>query len=839
MSNFESVFTYMKDASSNLAHERIFNTTLLKNEGSVELKDLVSSEWAALKTTEKNILSGMSCPMKFTRKGMVKDGINMDVTAVGRGATKVGQTELVHSAHKKLTFDSDTAWVLAARKAKLVYSQRDSPDLASDSGLLSRITSSCANLSSVEMRSITITHALERITQKPDMKHMMMKMYLMLMDLTLAATSKSEYRRIARRMPKHLATNVDDNRRLGAVMAHQVVVDADMLTNDEVELLALSAMQYPSVKFCEDNVYNTIHMMEDDVRILSSNSRSHISKIEWVPDSLHRTIVSLACKLDVVDDWFEVVSIMRGRPHLMREVIRRTSDRTVKMDVCLSNSHNTAFGTGGRIRAIPKNFPGYLSTSVSLIADALLGHSMHASTSCMIEKLGGYGELMCQGNPATDSMYQSILREYGITTMSIETNALLMCWCQVMETHKFGWSMPIGWKEYVVSLTSEMKAGDDVEIPQVLFDCAYIMADDSAWGITRGWRGVGNCTISDIANDRNLRDENIKQTAAFLWQMGVRKTRPKVYSNTMKVGEDSLSGAEYKFLSGSEGHYQMTWLRYTIADGLGGRVDRTEEEATGLVDTYFRGVRCSVMYSETDHWVVRTLKGPELPGVSESMGITEEGIFVPPKVDSSKDGEDMIAPVSYGGEKITKHKNVFKKLTAVYKPSDIRLREAKDKGNSAKPEKDKVLSYDVVKVPGDGSCGVHAIVEGMHANGMMTTFDKERVFKAVSNRLDEKSFHEASDLARVVMEMGCGLRVIDTSSRVVHEFASDEDVVINLVRDGMHFDAATIKEEGGAYQMVVAGVNRGYASSAEGLAGLDEVRKVMPGMTSRDTSAEY
>nr|UCU85914.1 protein3 [Alternaria solani chrysovirus 1] len=827
MSNFNSVFEYMKDASSNLAHERVFSTSLLRGEGEVEIKDLVASEWKTLKTTEMNILSGMSCQMKFTRNRMVVDGLDMDFTAVGRGSTNLGQSELVNSERKTVRFDSDVDWMLSARMSKLIYSQRDSPDLASDSSLVGRITSACANLSSLELRGATISHALERITQKPDMKHMFAKMYLMLMDLNLAATSKSTTRRVVPRMPKCLANNVDDNRRLGAVMSSNVVVDADMLTGDEIELLALSALEYPSVKFCEDNVYNAIHMKADDLKILSSNNAVHMSRMNWVPDSLHRTIISLACKLDVVDDWFEVAGMMRGRPHLMREVMRRTQDRVVQMDICLSNSHNTAFGTGGRIKNIPKNYPGYLSTSVSLIADALLGQALHNGSSCLVEKVGGYGEMMCRGNPATDAMYQSLLREYGVSTMSMETNALLITWCQILEVPNFGWAMPIGWKEYITSLTDEMRNGNDVEFPQVLFDCAYIMMDDSAWGITRGWRGLGACTISDMENDKNLRDESIKKTAAFLWQMGVRKTRPKAFVNTAKTGEDRLSGREYKFLSGSEGGYTMKWLRYTVADDVGGRVDRTEEEASELIGTYFKGTRCCVMYTDTSGWVVKTFKGPEVPGVKESMGITDEGIFVPPEEDEDEEGDDMITPVMYGGSKVEKDKNVFKKLTAVYKPKVI-ITKKPEPAARVTIEPNSILAFNVNKVIGDGSCGIHAMVEGMKDRGMITETQKKDVFRELSTRTVSKSMHETDDLARVAMNVGCGLRVIDKASRVVHEYGTgDESNVLNLVRNGMHFDAAVI-DTGGTERIMVSGVNRGEPTPEGGLAAMSEIMSAMP-----------
>lgn len=807
--SFKTVFKYMQEASSNTAHKRIYDAGILKNKEELSVVDALVMESKCIKTTESNILSGLTCQSKFTCNGMDRRGLKLDVTSVAKGTTRVGVQDLVHTSSKVITYDMDKSWYLKGRKSRVRYSERDSASMVEDSVLLGRVTAACSALGGPDTRGLNITHAMERITQKSDMKQMFIKMYLMLMDLNLAATSKSTERRVLKNFSRYLVPNVNDNLRLGAVMSHEVVIDADQLTDEEIELLCISAESYPAVKFCGDNVYNQIRVDADDLRILCQGVRPHMTELKWVPDSLYRNIISVACKLDSLSDWFEVVDMMRGRPHLMRHVVERTVERVVHMDICRSTSCNTAFGMGGSVLNVVRVYPGYLSTSVSLIADALLGESLHAGATCLVEKMGGYGKLICQGHPFTDAMYNAILREYGISTMSMHTNNLMMVWCEILECSKFRWSMPLGWKEYILGVTDEMRNGIDLDIPQVLFDSAFIMADDSAWGVTRGWTGVPDNQLAMNMDDRKSKDRVRKQTTAFLWQMGVRKNRPHVFSNTEKEGEDILNGQDYTFLRGAEGSYKMTWLRYTIGQDVGGRVDQTENEASTLVGTLYKGTKCSVIYGGASGWSVETFEDPELEGIQESLGITPKTYKAEEAETSEQDEDELITPVTYGGNRIKNDGMVFKKLSAIEINRHVVIKKVPQR-EVVEIKENTEHNYNQVRVKGDGMCGIHAIVENMRRQGAVSDIDVKMVETNLNLNTLDKTFHTIEDLASVAIEYGCRLRVFDKESGIFYDYGdrNSENLVIDIVRDGLHYDVMEWNDSG-TRKAIVKGIHTG------------------------------
>nr|WKR37726.1 hypothetical protein [Leptosphaeria biglobosa chrysovirus 1] len=836
---FNSVFEHMKEVSNNVAHERIARKAMYSEEEGVTVVDLLAVEARAIKTSEMNVLSGCSMPMKFTRKGMDKDGLNIDITSVAQGNTVLGVKTLTNSSCVKIDYKMDICWELSAKRTEPVYSSRDAPSMHSDTILRSRITGACANLGKSSMSGLSVTHAMERITQKSDMRHMMCKMYLMLMDLTLATTSKVETRRVAKQFTRFLLSRGSDSRRLGSVMSKAVVIDGDMLTDEEIELACLGAMEYPSVKFSADNVYNMISMCADDMLIITSDGRQQRMKMNWVPDSMYRTIVSFCCKMGCLDDWFEVASMMRGRPHLMREVMRRTTERVVHMGIPTSRSCTRAFGMIGKRTSIPRTYPGYLSTSVNLVADYLLGQVLHNSTASFVELTGGYGKLMCMGNPATDSLYQSLLRDYGVSTMSSRTNGLLSMWCQVLEIPIFGWSSPDGWKEYVVSLADEMRNGADVPIPQLTFESAYISAENTTWGATRGWDGLDDNRIAGHTNGPNDRDESVRKTAAFLWQMGVRKERPRIFANCDKKGEDILRSSDYKFMSASEGSYRMTWVRYTAADGLGGRVDETEKEATSIVETFFRGTKCSVIYVAEKGWIVKTYQNPDVKGVAESMGITGSGVAQKKDVGFASEDEEigeekvpeeeeLMAPITYGGSPADKEKENFKALIGKYRPRTavVKSRNGWREVNNFK-EGDTVR-FEKVKVPGDGNCGVYAMVKGLEAMNAITGVESDRAIAEMRERLDEKDWHTHVDLGRVAMEIGCRLQVFESGTNRLHEFGDEDAVgVISIVHSDGHYDGMRLSDTGES-EFKIKYVDRSSEPASNQLEKIKEVKAMLP-----------
>jgi len=848
MTSFKDVFSYMKEVADNAAHQNIYRAKV-EGRGEMEMEqvDLVKEELKVLGVTERNIMQGVLCQEKFTRGKMCERGLELDVTVVVKNRGSQAMEDKVHTKQVKIEFSADMPWKLQARDARVSYSMRNATNLARDDGLIGRITSACNNLSDTQLSDLNITYAAEKMTQRTDFRHMFMKMYLMLMDLNLAATSKSTERRVAP-VRGCVIPNISSDRRLGAIVTHPIVVDADGFTQQEIELLSLAAEEYPPVKFCGDNVYNTCTMERDDLRIVSAQNITHTIEMRWVPDSMYRAIISVACKLDCVNDWLEVAKMMRGRMHLMKRVVADTQDRVVYTPIPKSSCTHRALGGNTAWAMVPSRYPGYLSSSVALINDALLGDTYILATTYLVEQIGGIGKSMCQGMARTDAMYNGLLRDYGITTMSLDVNSLMMTWSRVGDT-PFDWGMPRGWQEHFLETTQRLRDNIDVEIPQLSFECAHIVGEQSSWGAMRGWVGIKGLELSATKGER---DESIKKTAAFLWAIGVRPNRPKVYANSERKGEDRISPGEYRWLSDSHGGYRMSSLTYTIVGDVGGRVDETEKEASGLIRTAIAGTRCSVIYADSMGWVVERYEGQSGGGVAESMGVmpTETEMIEKPTIEE----DDVITPVTYGGSKLRSDKGVFSSLSVVSKPTKITFKmrqnfgereghrsvgeyNVKDRGPCWSPNlpydgkvgPTDIVKYDEVETVGDPTSSIHAFTNALRVGGYVSTSEMERVVGDFDGMMNRQAWKEVSDIGEVAEEYGYRLRLFEVGEKnVVYEYGKKGPLIDMIHIEGRY--APLMITNSGLKEMRIDRRGERKVVNRDSLDSIKEARRFFRGM---------
>jgi len=776
MATYKSVFDYMQDASNKLNHEAMFRARLV-GEGMSELKpeDLLPVELALLSTTERNLLSGVDMPAKFRIRNCHANGLTVTTTAVAKVRGAVGRSELSHGDDHTIDFVGHGETSLVAERCSVAYSPRTDALVARDRVITGRVAAACANMCEGESADLAVTLAAERITCTGDMRHMLTKMYLMLCDLVLAETSHCMDWEYASDLQAIHSQNITGAALLAAIVRYDVVIDLDGFTDMERELVWLAAGTYPPVKFAGDNIYNSICMEADSVRLVSKGPlHAHLS-MQWDPESMYRAIIGLACKLGCLEDWWWVMKRMRGMPVLLRDIRLRTGDACVVYGVPLSSHHGRALGEALVQSVIPSRYPGYIATSISLVADAMLGHALVACASCVVEQLGGYGTLIFPGSGYSSQLYGSLLRDYGLGIMNPRLNALLLVWSQVTETDQ-PFNYRDGLTHYIHMLTGAMRSGTDGVWSQLLFDVAYMDFKDCSWGVTRGGDAYGGF---DLRATDKARDAHIRTQAAKLWAMGVRKQRPELGANMEREGEVRFGASEYSFLAGATGAIDVSWVTYTLKQEPGARRDYGEQEATALIAAAFKGGRCTVELKEGVEWDVRYIGAPDADvGITETLGLTGVRELEIP-------AEDVI-PVTYGGSKVVAFEQRAVKLPEFKRDSNHRrvnltvnhnrynqpqfVERVANIGGTSKSEtgvlvskgevsagsKCRLVKYDT---PGDGRCGIHALVKGFEISGMISGGQRSLAVKELDRITTDTVWHDTETVAAAAGVYGVGVRV--------------------------------------------------------------------------------
>jgi len=194
----------------------------------------VELEKEALSSAERAIIRELGAQVKFTKKDFHK-GFNLKVFC---RAVRDGGGSLERSSVKNLNFMGSREWFLLPARSDVRYSSRESTLHLVDTAQQAAIQSVCNTLASGEADALAMVATRERLSMPIDMRHMFMKMYLMLMDYNLAATSKCDHmERIEGQRYEHYP-DATQSARLALITDHRIVVDADGFTPAELGLLA-------------------------------------------------------------------------------------------------------------------------------------------------------------------------------------------------------------------------------------------------------------------------------------------------------------------------------------------------------------------------------------------------------------------------------------------------------------------------------------------------------------------------------------------------------------------------------------------------------------------------
>nr|QKS69537.1 putative protease [Erysiphe necator associated chryso-like virus 1] len=812
MSAVDRVVDYMSGLPQAAEHAKTYATEFTERtmRSGVTVVNGVEEEKKIMSKGEREIIGRLNCPAKFTRHNFAVN-VNLGVAVAAEKKRHVRREKAI-----SLDFLGSREWFLEPAKSNAMYSAKESTVHLLDKVQKQKILSKCPNISGEQASDIFITSVHERISVPADMRHMMMKMYLILQDYNLGVTSKSTEVSHAGDLTYNLTRYISPVDRMTAVTNRRMVIDGDGFTASELGLLSLAAQQYPSTWYTHDNMYSKCNMEADDLAIVSDGDIDIDTSMIWgSPDRLYQMIWSIAAKLDCVPSLLSAFENMRGKCKMVSDIVRKVKGNRINSMVPLSYNMNTAFGSESSSTNVTK-MPGYLSTSMSLVSDLLYGMTFEAAATCVGESLGAHGTLVSSKTPKTCSVINGIMRDYGLQHTSAEDNILLRNW-DIMAGRPMTWDFGPILKDYVLSLAEMIINGADIVMPQILHTIPSLTAVNTAYGLSRGWKGPKHM----LDSTKNERRDNADGLAAFAWMMGEREVRPQVFFNRSGKKTISLGPREFQLQSEADGEYGLGDVSFWLHDTLGGRVDENEETGTSLFRTEYAGTMCSVVFhSSEERWVLTSRREP--PGRQTMRGEK------PPADQKEQLLEEIPSPqpsgVPWMGAKPKKPDDIFKNLNALSRQNKIvpsqkpRHTRITSRGSAAtqpytlngNEESEVVLSkradikendeisLGIISVPGDGSCGVHAMVEDLKAHGMIAPGDVAKAYTYFSGELRSQTFHDAQELAALSQQMGMNMDLFDRDTSRVTRYGTfgPEAHTITVVKKGAHFDAGIVRADG-------------------------------------------
>lgn len=773
--------------------------------GPIKIIDGVEEEKAMISKGEKEIIGRLNCPVKFTRHNF-----SLEVK-LGVGVNSEKKEFVRREKEVTLDFLGSRDWFLEPAIANAMYSSKESTVHLLDAEQKRKIMAKCPTISGTDAGDVYMMSVHERISIPTDLRHLMMKMYLILQDYNLGVTSKSSTVEHLPNIKYNTLANAQGIDRLAAVSNHRIVIDSDNFTPSELGLLGLAGESYPSVWYGLDNMYTKCNMDNDDVILISDGEIDIDDSMVWgSPDRLYQMIWTIAAKLNAIPSLISAFENMRGKVKLAADLVKRVNSNRICSMVPLSYCMENAFGNDISKYSVT-NSPGFLSSSMSLVSDLLYGMTFEAAASCVCESLGAIGTLVSSKTPSTNQVINGIFRDYGLQHSSSEDNILLRNW-DIMHGRPMTWDFGPCLKDYLIKISESISNGLDISLPQILHAIPSLTAVNTAYGISRGWRGPKNV----LDSNKLLRSDDADGLASFCWLMGEREVRPKVFFNKSSKKPIQLGQREYQLQSEVKDGFGIGEVTFWLYDTLGGRVDENEETATSLYRTEYAGTKCSIVFNySNDRWVFASKQDPpgrqsmkgDIPPSGQEIELEEKGLdpklsginWGAGKKDRTSQLFDSLATLSRGNKIVVsnkpRHMRIGSRGVANVDPytkdgnEETELITNKKQNLSEGDE----INFSRIDVPGDGQCGIHAMVEDLKTHGLIASGDVTRTQAYFSGEMASKTFHDANEMAAVAQTIGMNLDLYDRdTSRLVRYGTNPQGHTFTIFKEGPHFTTGKI-----------------------------------------------
>ncbi|AZT88574.1 hypothetical protein BbCV1_s4gp1 [Beauveria bassiana chrysovirus 1] len=820
MSEVKRVVDYMRGLPSGAEHAHSYATEFTERlaRTNTMVIDGASEEKQAIPKGEREIVGRLHCNAKFTKNGFV-DGVNI---GAGVSLGPFGRTR----REKTITLDfrGSSDWHLEPAYSRALYSAKESTVHLVDDEQRRLIMSQCPTLSGDDANGIAMLSVHERISIPHDMRHVMMKMYLILCDYNLATVSKSTEMEVDENLRFNTQSFISPLDRLAAISNHDVVVDVDNFTPEEAGLLALASAQYPSVWYCGENMYTKCNMVADDLLLISSSAVEVDQSLSWgSPDRLYHTMWSIAAKLGAVQALLSSIEAMRGKCKMMANMLPHIQGNTISSMIPKSYSQVCALNSDSSTHMVT-NMPGYLSTSVSLIADLLYGDCFEAVASCVTESLGAIGRLVSSGTPRTSSTINGLMRDYGLQHTSARENVLLRNW-EIMAGRPICWEFGIYLKEYLLGLATNIINGLDIYMPQLLLTVPSLLATNTAYGLCRGWKGPKHLLDSSKIEVAEASD----QLCSMAWLVGARDVRPAVFFNRSSKKPNMIGPAESQLSAEGEGNLQLGDVQFWVVDSLGGRVDENEETAGSYFRTEFAGTRCAMVYDyNAESWVQQvtkppgggreSMRGEVLPGTegrnAERTGPPDGSAGVRPSPDLSgvhwgalgkktnTEVLDRLRSISRSNAIAPSHKPRFTRV-GLSGAAEVGTYHVEGEPHNAvlvnKPIDIAAGSrLKVTTIEGEGGAsGIHPVLDDLQAHGLVSSGDAARGHSLFRSSSFHDELNGIGSVAALASRWGMGLEIYNREEKqLLRRPTVEGHHTIRLVQEGDELHAAVFAPDG-------------------------------------------
>jgi hypothetical protein len=758
MSAYKRVVDYMKNAPDSANHIAAWETAYLSK--LVSKVDGLEEEKRLLGPVERDILASFDSQVKFTRHDLAS-GVTIGLSVDGR--TRKGD-QIIRSNTHKIVFKEGDYWELLPSVAQADYVTRDPAFYTLDSSLKDKIVRQCSSLSPEQLQQIRMDGVKDALSMPVDMRHIYMKMVLLLNDYNLGSVSKYEECEMAEDLIDFRHPNLPDDARVAIVADHRIVIDAQGMSPMELGLLYFAAQQYPPIKYAGDNIYTNCAMEADDLAIVSPGPVNvDLSGMWRSPDNLYRIMWSIAAKTNSARCLLDAIRVMRGKCKHMADVTKHLGPQSVHSGVPLSLCKNRSMGEIDSTTLITSE-AGYMSTSIALISDYLVGAVYQHAATAVVEELGLLGNYICSGgNVRADRVINGLLRDVGARHEDASVNILLKNWCSLA-------GYPITWgyggmlKDYLIELTVAMRTtGWDVDMPQLNTLMPYLATQNNCWGLYRGYSGPPD----------KFADKDVKESSASIavsaWLMGLRPSRPRVARNRSSKEIRGMSVQERELAAVVGDAFVVGTVRMWISDTLGGREDEMEESAGVLIKTAFKNVKCQLLYDRAEErWYIpeterdyaelvqRTTMGrkPEKDIMPIVTGPQPEGIKDPfngVKAMVSqrpiKPSKGVRAAVSIRGDTYVPEYSLGGELTSELQPT---------RGSVLTSGTLKLKRIDMP----ESASGLDAIVKDLVVHGYLDDIEGRGAVNRVKKDAEAPKFDNIEELAGAAEKMGLGLDVV-------------------------------------------------------------------------------